>query len=124
MTQLASHHAGEPDKVREYLKNIELSGQLLVGLINDILDMSKIESGKMKLNNMDTSLETLLTNLVRIIQPTAAQKNQGFHIYLHGITHETLSFDPLRLNQVLINLLSNAVKSVSYTHLDVYKRQP
>lgn len=110
MTQLASRHAGEPDKVREYLKNIELSGQLLVGLINDILDMSKIESGKMKLNNMDTSLETLLTNLVRIIQPTATQKNQGFHIYLHGITHETLSFDPLRLNQVLINLLSNAVK--------------
>ncbi|WP_343250886.1 response regulator [Diplocloster hominis] len=110
MTQLASNHAAEPDKVREYLKNIELSGQLLVGLINDVLDMSKIESGKMKLQNVDTSLETLFTNLVKIIQPTAAQKNQHFHIYLHDITHEVLYFDPLRLNQVIINLLSNAVK--------------
>ena len=87
MTQLASRHAGEPDKVREYLKNIELSGQLLVGLINDILDMSKIESGKMKLNNMDTSLETLLTNLVRIIQPTAAPKEPGIpHLFTRHYT--------------------------------------
>lgn len=110
MTRLASEHIGEPDKVRDYLKNINLSGQLLVGLINDILDMSKIESGKMSLNNDTASLEALLSNLVKIIQPTIAAKNQSFNIRLHGIEHESLSFDSLRLNQILLNLLSNAVK--------------
>ena len=110
MTKLAEEHVDEPERVREYLRNIGLSGQLLVGLINDILDMSKIESGKMILNNGDASLETLLTNLVNIIQPMAAKKNQQFNISLHEVEHETLCFDALRLNQVLINLLSNAVK--------------
>ena len=110
MTKLASDHAGEPDKVREYLKNIDSSGQLLVGLINDILDLSKIESGKMTLNNDNASLEKLLSNLVSIMQPTVAKKGQKFDIRLHGIEHETLCFDSLRLNQVLLNLLSNAVK--------------
>ncbi len=110
MTKLASDHAGEPDKVQEYLKNIDSSGQLLVGLINDILDLSKIESGKMTLNNDNASLEKLLANLVSIMQPTVAKKGQKFDIRLHGIQHETLCFDSLRLNQVLLNLLSNAVK--------------
>ncbi|MBT9778898.1 response regulator [Clostridium sp. MCC353] len=110
MTRLAFDHAEEPEKVREYLKNISQSGQLLIGLINDILDMSKIESGKMTLNNDTASLKTLLSGLVNIVQPTIAKKNQTFDIRLHHIEHETLYFDSLRLNQVMINLLSNAVK--------------
>lgn len=110
MTKLASDHIEEPEKVREYLKNISQSGQLLVGLINDILDMSKIESGKMVLNDDTASLEEVLTNLVHIIQPSVESKHLHFDIRLHGIKHETLRFDKLRLNQVLINLLSNAVK--------------
>lgn len=110
MTRLASGHLEEPKKVREYLKNIELSGQLLVGLINDVLDMSKIESGNMTLNPENASLETLLNNLVNIIRPTVAAKSQIFDIRLHHVRHEILCFDALRFNQVLLNLLSNAVK--------------
>lgn len=110
MTKLAMDHADEPDRVREYLKNISLSGQLLVGLINDILDMSKIESGKMTLNIDIGSLDTLLENITKIIQPLAVKKNLKFDIRLHGVEHKALYFDALRMNQVLINLLSNAVK--------------
>lgn len=110
MTKLAMDHTDEPDRVREYLKNISLSGQLLVGLINDILDMSKIESGKMTLNIDIGSLDTLLENITKIIQPLAVKKNLKFDIRLHGVEHKTLYFDALRMNQVLINLLSNAVK--------------
>ncbi len=110
MARLASDHAAEPEKVREYLKNISMSGQLLVGLINDILDLSKIESGKMTLNNDTASLERLMTELVNIIQPLVRKRNQTFVIRLHEIRHEILCFDSLRLNQVLLNLLSNATK--------------
>ena len=110
MTKLASDHAEEPEKVKEYLKNISMSGQLLVGLINDILDLSKIESGKMTLNNNTASLARLMTELVSIIQPIVARRNQKFDSRLHKIEHETLYFDSLRLNQILLNLLSNATK--------------
>lgn len=110
MTRLASVHAEEPERVREYLKNIEMSGQLLVGLINDILDLSKIESGKMALNNEAASLKTLLDNTVNILKSTAEKKNQQFELRLHGLKHETLCFDTVRLNQIILNLLSNAVK--------------
>ena len=92
------------------LKKINLSGQLLVGLINDILDMSKIESGKMVLNKDTASLVELMQNLVNITQPAVLQKMQVFNIRLHNIQHENLIFDSLRLNQVMINLLGNAVK--------------
>lgn len=110
MTKLASDHLDEPEKVKGYLKNISLSGQLLVGLINDILDLSKIESGKMTLNNDTEELDTLMLNLVHVVQPMTAEKGQSFDIRLHDVQHETLYFDGLRLNQVMLNLLSNAVK--------------
>lgn len=110
MARLADDHLEDPEKVKGYLKNIEQSGQLLVSLINDILDLSKIESGKMLLNNDAASLEDLLNNLEKLIRPASAQKKQHFEIRLHQIEHKVLCFDALRLNQLLINLLSNAVK--------------
>lgn len=110
MTKIAKDHIEEPDKVGDCLKKIDLSGRLLVGLINDILDMSKIESGKMVLNNDTASLVELMQNLVSITQPTVLRKKQVFNIRLHDIRHESLIFDALRLNQVMINLLGNAVK--------------
>lgn len=110
MTKLASDHIDEPERVREYLKNIRSSGQLLLGLINDILDLSKIESGKMTLNNDIVSLVDLITELVNIVQPTVQQKRQVFNIRLRQVEHENLCLDALRLNQVLLNLLSNAMK--------------
>lgn len=110
MTKIAQEHIEEPDKVKDSLKKIDLSSRLLVGLINDILDMSKIESGKMALNNDTASLVELMQNLVSITQPTVFRKKQVFNIRLHHIRHESLIFDSLRLNQVMINLLGNAVK--------------
>lgn len=110
MNKLAADQADQPDKVRQYLKNIDLSGRMLVGLINDILDMSRIESGKMVLSETDTSLEELLTGIVKMVQPMVTEKKQQFEVRLLQVQHETLCFDALRLNQVLINLLSNAVK--------------
>lgn len=110
MTKIAQDHIEEREKVTDCLKKINLSGQLLVGLINDILDMSKIESGKMVLNKDTASLVELMQNLVNITQPAVLQKMQVFNIRLHNIQHENLVFDSLRLNQVMINLLGNAVK--------------
>ena len=110
MTHLAKEHLNEPDKMREYLMKIGQSGQLLVGLINDILDLSKIESGKMTLNNDVVSLEQFLRELVNILQPSAEAKKQRFDIRVNRVEHELLCFDALRLNQIMINLISNAVK--------------
>ena len=110
MTKIAQDHIEEREEVTDCLKKINLSGQLLVGLINDILDMSKIESGKMVLNKDTASLVELMQNLVNITQPAVLQKMQVFNIRLHNIQHENLIFDSLRLNQVMINLLGNAVK--------------
>lgn len=110
MTKIAQDHIEEREKVTDCLKKINLSGQLLVGLINDILDMSKIESGKLVLNKDTASLVELMQNLVNITQPAVLQKMQVFNIRLHNIQHENLIFDSLRLNQVMINLLGNAVK--------------
>lgn len=110
MTKIATDHIEEKEKVKDCLKKIDLSGRLLVGLINDILDMSKIESGKMMLNNDRASLVELMQNLVGITQPTVREKKQNFNIRLQHIQHEILVFDALRLNQVMINLLGNALK--------------
>lgn len=110
MTHIAEEHLDNPEKVKECLNKIRLSGQLLVGLINDILDMSKIESGKMVLNNEPASLNQLMDNIVNITQPMVREKRQNFNIRINQVRHERLCFDSLRLNQVLINLLSNALK--------------
>lgn len=110
MTHIAEDHLDNPEKVKECLNKIRLSGQLLVGLINDILDMSKIESGKMILNNEPASLNQLMDNIVNITQPMIREKRQNFNIRINQVRHEHLCFDALRLNQVMINLLSNALK--------------
>ena len=126
MTRIAREHINEPDKLKDCLKKIDLSGRLLVGLINDILDMSKIESGKMVLNYDTASLVELMQNLVSITAAcTVHGKNQIFNIRLHHIRHERLMFDALRMNQVLINLLGNAVKFTpegGHISLDVTER--
>nr|WP_195269464.1 hybrid sensor histidine kinase/response regulator [Eubacterium sp. 1001713B170207_170306_E7] len=110
MAKIATDHINESETVADCLRKITLSGRLLVNLINDILDMSKIESGKMTLSNSTGSLVEVMENVVSITQPTVLQKNQDFNIRVHNLKHEILNFDGLRLNQVLINLLGNALK--------------
>lgn len=110
MTEIAGSHLNNPTKIQDCLKKISLSSQHLLGLINDVLDMSKIESGKMTLNNDSMSLPELLENVVTIIQPSLKAKEQKFSIRLNNVKHEQFYCDALRLRQVFINILSNAVK--------------
>ena len=100
----------KPQKVADYSRKINASCQHLLGLINDILDMNKIESGKSTFNMREFSLATLIENLNAIVRPQARAKKQAFEIKLQHIKHEFLIADDLRLNQILLNLLSNAVK--------------
>ena len=109
-TTLLDRDAENPVKVREYTKKITASGQHLLSLINDILDISKIESGKVVLNLEEFVLEDVLSSVDAIIQPMAKAKGQQFHLEVTGVRHEYLVGDETRLNQILINLLSNAVK--------------
>lgn len=109
-TILLSKDAEHPDKVREYTKKITSSGQHLLSLINDVLDVSKIESGKVVLSLAEFTLNSMVSSVDAIIRPMAKAKKQRFDVVVTGIRHESLIGDETRLNQVLINLLSNAVK--------------
>lgn len=107
---LLTRDMDKPQKVANYARKINASCQHLLGLINDILDMNKIESGKNTFNMREFSLATLIDNLNTIVRPQARAKKQAFEIKLQHIKHEFLIADNLRLNQILLNLLSNAVK--------------
>lgn len=107
---LLEKDAENPEKVREYTKKIMSSGQHLLGLINDILDVSKIESGKVVLAIEEFTLNDLVSSVDAIIRPMAEAKEQMFHVEVTNIAHEYLIGDETRINQILINLLSNAVK--------------
>ena len=107
---LLERDAENPAKVREYTKKIMSSGQHLLSLINDVLDVSKIESGKVVLNLQPFTLNDLVSSVDAIIQPMAKARGQSFQVEVTGIRHEYLMGDETRINQVLINLLSNAVK--------------
>lgn len=109
-TTLLAKDADNPDKVREYTKKITASGQHLLSLINDVLDVSKIESGKVVLNVEEFTLNDLVSSIDAIIRPMAKAKEQAFHVEVTDINHEYLMGDETRINQILINLLSNAVK--------------
>lgn len=107
---LLARDAENPDKVREYTKKIISSSQHLLGLINDILDISKIEAGKTVLNLSDEKIVDLIENIDSIIRPQMKAKGHTFEVYNKDIRHEHVVMDKLRLNQILLNLLSNAVK--------------
>lgn len=109
-TTLLAKEAENPDKVREYTKKIMASGQHLLSLINDILEVSKIESGKVVLNEETFALNDLIASIDAIIRPMAGAKGQEFHVEIRDIKHEYLLGDETRISQILINLLSNAVK--------------
>ncbi len=110
MTALALDNTDNPEQVRDYLGKIALSSKHLLGLINDVLDISKIESGKMLLNLETVPLQEAVDSIVNIIQPQAAAKNQRFRVTLREILSENVRCDGVRLNQVLLNLLGNSVK--------------
>ncbi|MDE7311060.1 MAG: response regulator [Eubacterium sp.] len=107
---LLMRDAEKPGKVREYTKKVIASSQHLLSLINDVLDISKIESGKMVLNISEFELADTVTAVDTVIRPQTNARNQTFDVHVSGLQHEQLIGDETRINQVLINLLSNAVK--------------
>lgn len=110
MTAIAIANLKDPQQVHNCLKKITLSSKHLLGLINDVLDMSKIESGKMTLNMDQVSLREVTDGIVAICQPQVKAKRQQFDVFIHDISTENVLCDSVRLNQVLLNLLSNAIK--------------
>lgn len=110
MVELGRNHIEEPDRMRNYLDKITLSSTHLLALINDILDMSKIESGKIELNPETFDLGLLLRTLSAVFSVQAKSKQIDYQICLRGEVDEYLTGDALRLNQILTNLLSNAMK--------------
>ena len=109
ITTLMKNELHEPEKLAEHLGKLENSGQLLLGIINDILDMSRIESGKTTLSIEKMNLPQQISQLDSIIRQQAGQRRQTFTVNTH-LQHENVLGDPNRLNQVLMNILSNAVK--------------
>ncbi len=110
MTTIAMSNLNDKSRIENCLKKIVLSSKHLLGLINDVLDMSKIESGKMTLNVELVSLRDIMDSIVSIVQPQIRSKKQKFDVFIYNITSENVLCDSVRLNQVLLNLLSNAIK--------------
>lgn len=110
MTSVAISNIEDTHQVQNCLKKIAYSSEHLLGMINDILDMSKIENGQMTLSIVPVSLRELMLDIVGIMQPQVREKHQKFDIYIRDVTVENVCGDNVRLNQILLNLLSNAVK--------------
>ncbi len=110
MTTIAIANIDNTERVKDCLDKITLSSKHLLGLVNDVLDMSKIESGKLTLNMSQISLRETMDSIVNIVQPQVKSRQQHFDISIQNILTEEVHCDSVRLNQVLINLLSNALK--------------
>lgn len=109
-TALASAHVNEAQEVKKYLSKIEAASNHLLLLINDVLDMSHIESGTLKLEHAPVYLPDVLENLKAIIQTDSSAKQLKFCADTKNMVHKNVITDKLRLNQVLLNILENAVK--------------
>ena len=107
---LLGKNADNPDKVREYAKKITSSGNHLLNLINDVLDMSKIESGKTSLNLTEFRLVELIEEIYTLVLPQMRMKKLDFELRSKGSLPEVIVADRMRINQILLNLLSNAIK--------------
>ncbi len=109
-TALAASHLDNVDTIRDYLNKIAVSSSHLLSLINDVLDMSRIESGRVKIEEKEVHLPDVLHDLRTIIQSNIAAKQQDLFIDTQDIMHEDIITDKLRLNQVLLNIVGNAIK--------------
>ena len=109
-TELASIHIDNKEQVQDYLGRISVSSQHLLSLINDVLDMSRIESGNVTIEEADVHLPDVVRDIHTIIEPSTAAKHQKLTVSTQEIRNEDIVTDKLRLNQILLNILSNAVK--------------
>lgn len=109
-TTIAASHIDNKDQVKDCLQKVLSSSNHLLSLINDILDMSRIESGKVQIKEQECNLSELIHNLVNIIQPQVKAKQLELFIDTFEVVNEDVIADALKMNQVFINLMSNAVK--------------
>lgn len=109
-TSLAAEHLDDREIIRNYLEKISTSGKHLLSLINDVLDMSRIESGSVKIEKTNVHLPDVLEDLKTIILESVHAKQQKLLIKMQDVVHEDIITDKLRLTQVLLNIISNAVK--------------
>ncbi|MBU5482502.1 response regulator [Blautia sp. MSJ-19] len=109
-TTLLGKANNDPEKVKEYTRKIAFSSRHLLGLINDVLDMSKIEAGKMQLSLEEENMDEIIENIDILVRPQTMAKRQQFDVVTENLLHKIVMVDRLRLNQILQNLLSNAVK--------------
>lgn len=110
MISIGLNHIDEKSRVHDCLNKIQTASSHLMSLVNDVLDMSRIDSGRMVLNEEDFSLADLVHDIAVIVRPQAAQKNQELQLKIGRIDEEQLLGDPLRLRQILVNIINNAVK--------------
>ncbi len=110
MTSIALTHIDEKPRVLDCLQKIQTASTHLMELVNDVLDMSRIASGRMTLSEEVFSLADMVHDIVVIMRPQAAQKHQAFHLEIGQIHEENLIGDPLHLRQILVNIIGNAVK--------------
>lgn len=110
LTAIAGTHTDDPERVKECLSKITVSSKHLLGLINDVLDMSMIESGKIALNEETFSFPEVVNGFVTIIQPQAKAKQLNLDVIVGNVDCETVIGDQMRLSQVLLNLVGNAIK--------------
>lgn len=110
MTTIAISNIDDTQQVQHCLKKIAFSSGHLLGMINDIMDMSKIENGELILNVEQLSLRDAMLNIVGIMRPQVREKRQKLDVYVRDVTVENVCGDNVRINQILLNLLSNAVK--------------
>ena len=110
ITNLMEHEDDISEKMQSYVQKVQVSSQHLLGLLNDILDMSRIESNEVTLNKEEVNLAEQIRQIDSIVRAQTNEHHQKFQIYANEIVHEDLICDGVRLRQILLNLLSNAVK--------------
>lgn len=110
LTDIAKMETEPNEKIRDYLDKIADSSKLLLGIINDVLDMSAIEGGKLKIDSAEYNFKKQISNITTMFYQQAHQKNIRFEVKMKGVTEEVVGGDQLRVNQILMNLLSNAIK--------------
>lgn len=127
MIVITKAHVDEPERVLDCMEKINGASKLLLSLINEVLDMSKIESGRLILSEDELNLGELLQDLVVMMQPDIKSKQQTLNIHVKNLRHENVKGDTQRIKQVLMNILSNAIK---YTQengritIEIYEKEP